>query len=137
MTGSTVQPELQRWRWLFVVAAVYDIALGVAFLVLWQPVFDWLGMTPPPLVAYITLPAIFVFVQGVGYAIVAGDPLDNLGIVKVGILYKALYAALAGFYFFTDQIPAMFFAWFGLFDFLFFIAFVLFLRWAMRQPTAS
>lgn len=130
---SSVDPvTLGRYRWLFLIAAIYDLALGVAFFFLYEPIFDWLGMPLPPHVSYIHLPAIFVTVQGIGYAIVAMEPLDNLGIVKVGIIYKASYAALAAYYLLTDQIPAMFFAWFGLFDFLFFVGFALFLRWAWR-----
>lgn len=132
MTTSGADRTLVRFRWFFLIAAVYDMALGLAFFFLYDPVFEWLGMTMPPHISWVQLPAVFVFVQGVGYAIVAMDPLGNLGIVKVGIIYKASYAALAAYYLLTDQIPAMFFAWFGLFDFLFLIGFVWFLRWAMR-----
>jgi hypothetical protein len=128
MTASTSSTTLSRYRWFFLLAAVYDMALGLAFFFLWDPVFDWLGMTLPPHVSWIQLPAVFVFVQGLSYLIVARNPLANLGIVVVGIVYKASYAALAAYYLATDQIPAMFFAWFGLFDFLFFIGFVLFFR---------
>ncbi len=129
--------ELARFRWLFLVAAVYDMALGVAFFFLYEPIFDWLGMPLPPHVSYIHLPAVFVFVQGLGYLIVWSSPLANLGVVMVGIVYKASYSALAAYYLATDQIPAMFFAWFGLFDFVFLIGFVWFLRWARGRPTGS
>ena len=133
---SVASARLDRWRWFFLIAAIYDIALGLVFFFLWDPVFSWLAMTLPPHVSWIQLPAVFVFVQGVSYLIVAQDPLANLGIVKVGIIYKAAYAALAAYYLLTDQIPAMFFAWFGLFDFLFFLGFVLFLRWAWQATKA-
>lgn len=132
MTGwtSAVDPaDLARWRWLFIVAALYDMALGVAFFFFGEPMFEWLGMTAPPHISYIHLPAIFVFVQGISYAIVATDPLGHPGIVWVGVAYKLSYALLAAYYLLTDQIPAMFFAWFGLFDFVFFLAFVWYLRW--------
>ena len=137
MTTSSASAVLARYRWFFLVAAVYDMALGLAFFFLYQPIFEWLGMTLPPHVSYIHLPAVFVFVQGLSYWIVWANPLDNLGIVKVGIVYKASYTALAAYYLMTDQIPAMFFAWFGLFDFLFFIGFVSFLRWAGRGAASS
>jgi hypothetical protein len=137
MTTSSATAQLARYRLLFLVAAVYDMALGIAFFFLYQPIFEWLGMTLPPHVSFIQLSAVFVFVQGLSYWLVYLDPLANLGIVKVGIAYKASYAALAAYYLVTDQIPAMFFAWFGLFDFVFFIAFVWFLRWARRQATTT
>ena len=107
---------------------MYDIALGLAFFLAWEPIFEWLGMAVPPHVSYVHLLAVFVAIQGISYALVAADPLDNLGLVKVGVIYKAGYAALAAGYLVTDQIPSMFFAWFGLFDLLFLVAFVLFLR---------
>ncbi len=135
MASSRTTPSsvLSRYRWFFVVAAVYDLVLGLAFFFAWDPVFAWLGMTLPPHVSWIHLPAVFVFVQGISYALVAADPLANLGLVKVGVLYKACYASLAAYYLLTDQIPAIFFAWFGLFDLLFLVGFVWFLRWAGAQ----
>jgi hypothetical protein len=137
MTVTEAARELPRWRVLFVVAAAYDIALGLAFLVLWEPIFEWLGMAAPPHVSYVHLLAVFVAIQGISYALVAVDPLENLGIVKVGVIYKGGYSALAAWYLVTDQIPAMFFAWFGLFDFLFLIAFALFLRRAAAWRRGS
>jgi hypothetical protein len=137
MTTMAASADLARYRLFFLVAAVYDMALGVAFFFLYQPIFEWLGMTLPPHVSYIHLPAVFVFVQGLSYLIAYANPLGNLGIVKVGVAYKGSYTALAAYYLVTDQIPAMFFAWFGLFDFFFFIGFVWFLRWAGRGATSS
>jgi hypothetical protein len=137
VTSPGVSTTLSRWRWFFALAAAYDIALGLAFFFLWDPLFAWLGMPLPPHISWIQLPAVFVFVQGLSYALVVADPMGNLGIVKVGIIYKATYAALAAYYLVSDQIPAMFFAWFGLFDLLFCIGFVWFLRWAITQRVSS
>ena len=39
-----------------------------------------------------------MFVQGVSYLLVWTDPLGNLGVVKVGVVYKASYSALAAYY---------------------------------------
>ena len=137
MTTLAASAALARVRWMFLVAAVYDIALGVGFFFLYRPVFEWLGMTLPPHVAFIQLPALFIFVQGLSYVIVYQNPLANLGLAKVGVVYKGSYSALAAYYLVTDQIPSMFFAWFGLFDLLFFLGFVWFLRWAGREATSS
>ncbi len=137
MTTSSASADLARYRWFFLVAALYDLALGVAFFFLYEPIFKAIGMPLPSHVSYIHLSAVFVFVQGLGYWFVYRDPLANLGIVKVGVAYKASYSALAAYYLVTDQLPAMFFAWFGLFDFLFFLGFVWFLRWAGRGAASS
>lgn len=132
MTSTASSTDVARYRALFWVAAIYDLALGFVFFFFGEQLLEALEVTLPPHISYIHLPAVFVAVQGIGYAIVALAPMTNLGIVKVGIIYKAGYAALAAYYLLTDQIPAMFFAWFGLFDFLFFLAFVWFLRRAWR-----
>jgi len=137
VTTSTASADLARYRLFFLLAGIYDLALGVAFFFLYEPIFEWLGMPLPPHVSYIHLPAVFVLVQGLGYLLVWTDPLGNLGVVKVGVVYKASYSALAAYYLLTDQIPAMFFAWFGLFDLGFFIGFVWFLRWARRASTRT
>lgn len=137
MTMPSENVTLTRFRWFFLVAAVYDMALGLAFFVFGGQIFDWLGMAEAPHISYIQLPAIFVFVQGFSYLLAWADPLGNLGIVKVGVAYKAGYAGLAAYYWLTGQVPAMFFVWFGLFDLLFLIGFVLFLRWAGGRARAS
>ena len=137
MTGSSASVALVRFRLFFLLAAVYDIALGLAFFLLYEPLFEWLGMALPPHVSYIQLSAVFVFVQGLSYALVWVNPLANLGLVRIGIAYKAGYAGLAAYYLLTDQIPAMFFAWFGLFDFAFLVGFVWFLRWAGRRASEA
>ncbi len=135
MSTATRDRDLARYRMFFLVAALYDMALGAAFFFLYQPIFEAIGMPLPPHESYVHLSAVFVFVQGLGYWFVYRDPLANLGIVKVGVAYKGAYSALAAYYVAVGQIPSMFFAWFGIFDFLFLIGFVLFLRWAGR-PTA-
>ncbi|MCJ7712294.1 MAG: hypothetical protein MUQ32_15855 [Chloroflexi bacterium] len=134
---SSMATGLARWRLFFLVAAVYDIVLGIAFFFFATRIFEWLGMAAPPHISYFQLPAVFVFVQGVSYLFVWADPLRNLGLVKVGVLYKAGYAGLAAYYLVTDQIPAVFFAWFGLFDLLFLIGFVWFLRRAGREAALA
>ncbi len=48
MTASSASPVLARFRWFFLVAAVYDMALGLVFFVAYKPMFEWLGMTLPP-----------------------------------------------------------------------------------------
>ena len=81
------------WRWFFLVAGLYDIALGLAFLR--RRGADprrRSGWTLPPHIAYIQLAAIFVLVQGLSYLLPWRDPLANVGLVWVGVAYKASYA---------------------------------------------
>jgi hypothetical protein len=81
------------WRAFFLVAGLYDALLGLAFLVAGESILTNLGMALPPHIAFIHLSAIFIVVQGLSYLLVFRDPLANLGIVWVGVAYKASYAA--------------------------------------------
>ncbi len=136
MSTIPARPGLSGYRTFFLVAAIYDIALGVVFFFFYQPIFSALDLELPYNISYIHLMAAFVFTQGVGYWLVYRDPTANLGIVKLGALYKALYSALSAYYLVIGQLIHAIFAWFGLFDLLFLIGFLMYLREAgRRRPT--
>jgi hypothetical protein len=50
------------WRTFFLVAALYDIVLGIGFFFLFGPIFSALGIALPNNTSYIHLTAAFVFV---------------------------------------------------------------------------
>ena len=115
------------WRLLFLVAAIYDIALGLAFMVAGETVLDAIGMVLPPHIAYIQLAAVFVTVQGISYLFPARDPLANRSIVWVGVVYKAGYAGLAAWYLALGILPSTFFVPWAIADLVFLVAFLWFL----------
>ena len=119
-----------NWRAFFLLAALYDLLLGAAFVIFGEQLLSAIGMQLPPHVAYIQLAAIFIFVQGLSYALVYGDPLANLGIVRVGVAYKAAYAGLALWYLVIGLLPSVFFLPWAAIDLIFLVGFVLFLRGA-------
>jgi hypothetical protein len=119
---------MTNWRTFFLVAAIYDIVLGVAFFVLYGPLFSALGIELPNNTSYIHLTAAFVFTQGLGYWFVYQDPAANLGIVKLGIVYKAIFSGLAFYYLAIGELLHPVFIVFGVADLLFLVGFWLFLR---------
>jgi hypothetical protein len=131
------QQATPGWRTFFLVAAVYDLVLGAVFFALYGPIFDWLGIDLPTNISYIHLTAAFVFVQGVGYWLVWRDPYANIGIVLLGIAYKAAYSVLALYYLVIGELIHAVFAWFGAFDFLFLIGFVWFALQARSRVAAA
>lgn len=128
--------ELSAWRAFFSIAAGYDIALGIAFLFVWRPVFDFLGMAAPSLSYYVELPAIFVAVQGLSYAFVVARPYESLQLVRVGVVYKAAYTAIMLWYLVAGGMPSPWFVLFGFLDFLFMLGFLAFL-WRAQQQSAG
>jgi len=125
-----------NWRTFFLVAAVYDLALGAAFLIAGESILEAIGMALPPHIAYIQLSAVFVFIQGLSYWLAYRDPLGNKGIVRVGVAYKAAYVGLTAYYLVIGQLPSVFFVPWAVFDLLFLVGFVRFLDAAARMHDA-
>lgn len=120
----TVSPSREGWyRALFWIAAVYDITLGIVFLFLSRPVFDWLDIEEalPDQMSYISLIAAFLFVIGVAYVLIAiGDLVRNRDLITVGILYKVAYFSVALWYLIDGHYPhIVFFVVFGVADAIF------------------
>lgn len=127
---------MTTWRTFFLIAALYDIILGIVFFFAYGPLFEMLGIAVPNNTSYIHLTAGFVFVQGVGYWLVYRDPAANLGIVRLGIVYKAVFAGLAFYYLAIGQLLHPVFLVFAVADLAFLVGFWLFLR-APEARTAT
>jgi hypothetical protein len=125
---STARPVSSGYRAFFLIAAIYDYVLGIAFFFFYRPIFEALDIALPNNTSYIHITAAFVFVQGIGYWFVYQDPRANVGIVKLGVVYKFVYSALALYYLAIGQLLHSVFLVFGALDVLFLIGFVFFLR---------
>ncbi len=79
MSTSIDRPVPAAWRWFFLVAAVYDIALGLAFMVAGETILEAVGMDLPPHIAYIQLAAVFILVQGLSYLLPWHDAWPTRG----------------------------------------------------------
>jgi hypothetical protein len=131
-----VQPELavlpartlSRARVLFLVAALYDLVLGVAFFLLYDPIYAALGAALPDNTGYIHLLSGFVFVQGVGYWLVYRNPVRNVDLALVGAVYKVVFAGVAIGYAVFSELPDGIFLVFGILDLGFLVAFLWFVR---------
>lgn len=118
-----MDPSKHRYyRGLFLVAAIYDLVLGVAFTFFHKPAFELLDVTPPE-GGYIQLLGSFLFVIGVAYYLIwRGDLARNRDMIFVGTLYKLAYASIALVFWAIGDIPHVAFgAVFGLADLIFFV----------------
>ena len=136
MSTTVDRPVSSGWRTFFLVAALYDLFLGAAFVVFGESILKALGMALPPHVSYIQLAAVFTFVQGLSYWLVFRDPWGNLGLVRIGVAYKAAYSGLALYYLVLGILPSVFFIPWAVADLLFLVGFVMFLRIAARTQPA-
>ena len=110
-------------RGLFMVAALYDGILGIAFLIAAPALFEWLGVTPPNHFGYVHFPAALLIVFALLFLAIARNPVANLSLIPYGILLKVSYCAVVFYHWFTAGVPVI---WkpFAIADLVFLVLFV-------------
>jgi hypothetical protein len=113
---------------LFVIAALYDGVLGVAFLFAPAALFRWFEVTPPNHFGYVHFPAALLILFAIMFLAVAVNPSANRNLIPYGMLLKVCYCSVVFFHWFTAGIPYM---WkpFAIADLLFLILFA----WAYQS----
>jgi hypothetical protein len=139
-SGTPAQRSSGFFASVFLVAALYDLTLGLVFFFGYSQIYDVLNVPVPENTSYIHLSAAFVFVQGVGYWFVYRNMRRNVDIVRLGVIYKGVYSAVAVYYWATGGLPHAVFAWFAIFDVVFlalFVAFLASIRTTEQSTTAK
>lgn len=121
------------FRGFFLLAALYDLVLGVAFFFLYPWVYGMLGISLPTEPAYLHAAAAFVFVQGIMYLLVYRDMDRNWDLVLVGAVYKTAYTGVAFYHWGMGTLPHPVFALFGFLDLGFLLGFIVFMRAFPRE----
>jgi hypothetical protein len=122
-------------RPLFVVAAIYDIVLGIGYIVLQERIFTWFQITPPNHPGYVMWGAAVVLIFGIGFALVARNPVRNRDLIVLGILFKLAYSGTVLGYQFLGTIPWMWVPW-AYADLVFAALFIMALR-SLPRPSAT
>ena len=117
---------------LFLVAAIYDLVLGILFFAFYEPIYKYFNIAIPNYPIYLQMAAAFVIAMGVGYYFVYKNLYRNIDLVKLGVVYKAVYSGLTSYWYFIGLGNVIFF-WFAIFDFIFLILFVCFLIYAKKD----
>lgn len=115
-------------RALFVVAALYDAILGLAFLFAGPAIFEHFKITQPNHWGYVQFPAGLLIIFGLMFLAVAIRPVGNRNLITYGILLKICYVATVFWHWSQGDIPFM---WkpFAIIDLVFAVLFV----WAYRR----
>ncbi|MGA7179586.1 MAG: hypothetical protein WBX11_08390 [Thiobacillaceae bacterium] len=111
-------------RPLFVIAALYDGLLGLAFLFFPLAIFAHYGVEPPNHPAYVQFPALLLLVFAAMFLRIANSPAKNHDLIPYGMALKASYSGLAFWYAITRGIPSMWIPW-AWADLVFLLVFVL------------
>lgn len=115
------------WVRFFQVAAAYNVAVGLPFLVAEGALREFLGMTPAVYPIFSQMLFAFVVLLGWAYWRIAVAPRRNRDLVKLGIAAKLVAAALCVGHAATGGIPLALAAP-GVGDLVFVVGFVWFLR---------
>jgi hypothetical protein len=97
---------------LFLLAALYDGLLGLAFLLLPSKVFAWIDLAPPNHLGYVQFPAALLVVFAILYAAVAFQPVKNRNLIPYGILLKVSYCSVVLYHWLTSALPSVWKAFF-------------------------
>jgi hypothetical protein len=101
-----------RWiRPLFVVAGIYDAALGLVFLAAGTSVFERFGVEPPNHVAYVQFPALLLLVFAAMFFRIATDPVRFRDLMPYGIGLKIAYTATVFGHEIAGGVPSMWIPW--------------------------
>jgi hypothetical protein len=100
---------LRPWmRYLLVFAGCYNLLVGVNLTVFYHEMFKTLGLPKPSLIMYVQLVGILVALFGVGYLLVASNPLQNRNLMLLGFLSKLLGSILGTGYVLLGKMPPVF-----------------------------
>lgn len=126
----------EKWiKILFVIAALYDGSLGLAFIIAPAEIFAMYGVEPPNHMAYIQFPAFLLIVFAIMFYRIATDPARNRELILYGCGLKVAYVSLAFVYELTTGIPSMWIPW-AWADLVFLVLFALSWRSLGRQSMA-
>ena len=124
---------LSAIRLLFATAGVYDVVIGLAFLVFGPQLFDALGTPPPNHWGYVQFGSLMLVIFGTMFFAVAYDPAANRNLILYGMMLKLSYTALVVYYWLGPDCPLMFKP-FAIIDAIMFVLFLL--AYAKRRAPA-
>jgi small multidrug resistance pump len=120
---------LRPWMWyLLVFAGCYNLLVGLTLMVLYHEAFKILGLPKPELMLFVQLVGILVGLFGVGYLMVAREPIENRNVLLLGLLSKALGTLLGLAYVALGKVPISFFVLLIFSDIVYLPPFVVILR---------
>ena len=115
----------EKWiKPFFLLAALYDGVLGIAFIIAPASIFAMYSVEPPNHMAYVQFPAMLLILFAIMFYRVAMDPVRNRDLILYGCGLKIAYCSLAFWYMFTTGIPSMWVPW-AYADLVFLVLFVL------------
>ena len=89
----------------FLLAAIYDGVLGLAFLVAPTELFRWASVTPPNHPGYVQFPAALLLVFAWMFFVIARAPERGAGLIPYGVGLKISYVGVLGWHWIVRGVP--------------------------------
>lgn len=132
-----MQPLTPWMYWLLRFAGTFNLLAGFSMLVFYHEGFKLLGVPKPDLVMPLQLVGILVALFGMGYHLVAGNPVENRNVLTLGFLSKLLGSALGIVYVAKGKLPPEFLAMLFFADIIYLPPFWLIMRRLYRIARES
>jgi hypothetical protein len=118
---------------VFWVGFVYDLILGIAFIVAVPQVFAAADLTPPNHFGYLQFPAGLLLVFALMFLAIARNPMANRNLISYGVLQKLAFCAVAFIHWALGNLPWI---WkpFAVIDVVFMVLFYLAYRQLQEAP---
>jgi small multidrug resistance pump len=125
---------LRRWmRQLLWFAGGFNLAAGAVMLLFYHESYELLGVEKPELVMPLQLVGILVALFGVGYWLVARNPIENRNLLVLGFWSKALGSVLALYTVADGELPLSFVPILFFADIIYLVPFWIIIRHLQRQ----
>lgn len=103
------EPALKPWMWwLLRFAGTFNLLAGFSMIAFYHEGFKMLGVAKPSLVMPLQLVGILVALFGIGYHLVAGNPIENRNVLTLGFLSKLCGSILGVVYVAKGKLPLHF-----------------------------
>ena len=103
------EQALKPWMWyLLRFAGTFNLLAGFSMVVFYHEGYKMLGVPKPALVMPLQLVGMLVALFGVGYHMVAGNPVENRNVLTLGFLSKLLGSLLGIYYVVKGKLPTEF-----------------------------
>lgn len=116
--------------------AVYNVLAGFSMLVFYHESYKLMGVPKPALVMPLQLVGILVALFGVGYWLVASNPVENRNLLLLGFWSKALGSLLGIYYVAQGGLPPVFLVILFFADIIYLPPFAIILRHLYREAAA-
>ena len=128
-TDSLPRKPLTKWmKFLLRFVAIFNVGAGLFMLIGYHETYKIIGMEKPAIHFPIQLVGILVGLFGVGYYLVARNPIENRNVLTLGFWSKFLGSCLGTLYVLQGKLPLTFVAVYFFADVIYLLPFYVIMR---------